>query len=114
MSINIGYFKTTSGRIPVMEFIDSLDVIQKAKLIHVIQLLEEFGISLTLPHAKQIESKLWELRASAERIIYFIFSKEKAILLHGFTKKRDKIPYKEITIAKKRYLELMERYKNDI
>ncbi|MBI5326131.1 MAG: type II toxin-antitoxin system RelE/ParE family toxin [Ignavibacteriae bacterium] len=48
-----------------------------------------------------MEGKIWELRAGTERIFYFIFIAKKTILLHGFTKKQNKIPKKEIQIAKK-------------
>ena len=80
-------------------------------MVHTIELLEEFGKQLTEPHTKHVEGKLWELRAGAERIIYFIFLDNKAILIHGFTKKQNKIAQKEIRTAKKRYQYFIERHK---
>ena len=64
-----------------------------------------------MPYTKYIEDKIWELRVdfnkNFHRIFYFIFDVEKIILLHGFNKKTNKTPTKEINkavSAKKDYL----------
>ncbi|OGH64116.1 MAG: hypothetical protein A2821_02400 [Candidatus Magasanikbacteria bacterium RIFCSPHIGHO2_01_FULL_41_23] len=86
----------------IEEFIDHLDNIVNPKVFRVIALLEEFGPSLGMPQSKKIGQRLFELRILGKqhiRIIY-TFHRDSAILLHGFIKKSEKIPLKEICLAK--------------
>jgi len=101
-------FETRRGEKPVEEFINSLGDATAAKVSHTIDLLEKYGYRLGLPHAKKIDSDLSELRirGSEEVRIFYSFRKNKIFLLHGFKKKSQKTPYKEINIAVKR-LELL-------
>jgi hypothetical protein len=46
---NVEYYEVREGICPVREFIDSLDVKAKAKMVRTIDLLEEFGIDLGMP-----------------------------------------------------------------
>ena len=59
---------------------------------------------------KHIEGKLWELREESNtniyRILYVFFTGKRIILLHGFTKKTQKTPRREIELA----LKYLSRY----
>ena len=73
----------------IEDFIQSLPHKTSAKIIRSIELLEQFGSLLRLPHSKKISTQLFELRIRGQqevRIIY-TFSKNQAILIHGFIKK---------------------------
>lgn len=101
----IKLYETPSGRKVVNEFIESLQPQTKAKLIRQVELLEEFGPQLSMPHAKPIGGGLFELRVRGKqevRIIYIYVETNTVYLLHGFLKKSQSIPKKEINIAKKR------------
>lgn len=65
-------------------------------------MVKEFGIDLGQPYLKHIEDKIWEMRPGSSRILYFIYTRKKFVLLHGFTKKTRKTPQKEIRLAEKR------------
>ena len=83
------------------KFIYSLEKPTIGKVIHTIELLEKFGYKLTLPHCKKINPKIFELRIRGRqeiRIFYTFFGLE-IILLHGFVKKSQKTPAKEIKTA---------------
>ncbi|MBI4304389.1 MAG: type II toxin-antitoxin system RelE/ParE family toxin, partial [Chloroflexi bacterium] len=73
---NIQYYESASGKRPVEELIDSLDVRSRARIGRTLDLLEEFGISLGMPYARHLEKQLWELRVrhgkNRYRIIYFL------------------------------------------
>ncbi len=62
------------------------------------------------PFSKYIEPGLWELRVrSASDILRILYTFEKGriiILLHIFVKKKQKMPTKELEIARKRLKEL--------
>lgn len=83
-------------------FIRSLEKKTIAKILRVIDLLEEFGNELKEPHSKKVQGNIFELRIRGRqevRILY-IFSGKTAILLHGFVKKSSKTPKKEINVAR--------------
>lgn len=92
----------------VEKFIQSLETDTIAKTIHVIELLGAFGNTLGMPHSKMVSRGIFELRISGSQNIriFYVFYKNKAVLLHGFIKKTPKIPKKEISIAIKRQASL--------
>jgi phage-related protein len=97
-------FETKRGEKPVEEFIFSLNDNTAAKVAHTVELLEKYGYRLGMPHTKQIEKGLYELRIRGleEIRIFYTFSGNKIYLLHGFKKKTQKTPGNEIIIALKR------------
>ena len=86
------------------QFIKSLDKPTKAKLIHVVELLERFGHQLGLPHSRKISCGLFELRIlGIQQVrIFYAFHKGQAILLHGFVKKSSAIPCRELRNARQK------------
>ena len=102
----IKYFTTSSGKIPVQEFIDALPVSLQAKIHNTFELLTEFGIQIGQPHVKKIHhTPLWELRVLGKKSIRFFYltqSKRTFLILHAFVKKTPKTPKKEIKTALKR------------
>ena len=106
------YYIAESKRIPVKEFIDSLDMATQQKFFFEKELLEEFGYRFPLPHAKYIGNSIFELRFTgkegAVRVLYFFFHQDKAIFTNGFIKKSNKTPLKEVNVSierRKKYLE---------
>jgi len=86
----------------VETFIESLTEREIAKVIHTIELLEEFGNKLGMPHSRHMDDGLLELRIRGKREIriFYCFNKNKAILLHTCIKKTQKTSEKEIARAK--------------
>ena len=72
-----------------------------AKVVRTTDLLEKFGPKLGSPHIKKISVRLFELRISGKQEvrIFYTFYQSKIFLLHGFVKKSQKIPRKEIKTA---------------
>lgn len=98
-------YETQSGQFVVEKFINSLEKSARAKLAHKLLLLEEYGIELSMPHAKPMGRGLYELRVrgKTEIRIFYVFVKARRIyLLHGFVKKTQETPTKEINIAMER------------
>ncbi len=99
-------YQTLQGDSPVKTFIDSLELKAQSKVGSSINLLETFGILVGLPHVKKIAgTDLWELRilgSDSIRIFYITITGKTFLLLHGFKKKKNKTPSKEIKIAKER------------
>ena len=115
---DIIFYEKENGRTPVQEFLDALPVKHQAKALRDIDILEEFGMSLKEPHAKHIKDKIWELRIKSSsdisRIFYFAHDGKDIILLHGFVKKTQKTPAREIEIASKYFEDYMGRDRNEL
>lgn len=84
----IDYYESSSGNIPVYDFIESLGAIAKSKVSNTFDLLTAYGIKLGLPHIKKVAgTELWELRilgGDSIRIFYITVSGRIFLLLHGF------------------------------
>ena len=108
-------YRISSGVYPVQEFIDSLEIKAQSKVKDSIRLRREFGIRLGLPHVKKLSgTDLRELRILGNdsiRVLYIAMTGKTFVLLHGFKKKKDKTPPKEIKIAEDRLAELRSRIK---
>ena len=100
---------------PIVEFLSKLPRKDQAKILREVDLLEQFGISLGMPHVKKMAGTddLWELRVKQGsdnyRIFYFTMKQRRFVLLHAFQKKSQKTPNKEIKIAENRKSEFLER-----
>jgi phage-related protein len=101
------YYQRENGTEPVSEFIEKLPTKHASKALWEIELLEQFGTSLRMPYAKAIEgdkySGMFELRiqqgSDISRIFYFLPIGNEFILLHGFLKKGQKTPPRELETA---------------
>lgn len=85
----------------VERFLESLNPKELAKTIRSIELLEEFGNKLGMPHSRHMTDGLVELRIKGRREIriFYCFYKNKAVLLHAFVKKTQTTPRKEFAKA---------------
>ena len=122
MGYEIEFYKTQTGRVPVNDFIKSLQKKQEAKVVKDIRLLKDMGSDLRFPYIDSIKGEkykgLMELRSKQAsdifRTFYFVLvkdektKKQKAVLLHAIQKKTDKTPKKELETA----LARMKDYKS--
>ncbi|MCA9356803.1 type II toxin-antitoxin system RelE/ParE family toxin [Candidatus Nomurabacteria bacterium] len=86
----------------VETFIEKLNEKEIAKVIRTIELLEEFGNKLGMPHSRHMDDGLLELRIRGKREIriFYCFHKNKAVLLHSCIKKTQRTLEKELTRAR--------------
>lgn len=92
----------------IEKFISALEKPTLAKVLRTIDLLEKFGRKLGMPHSKKISSNIFELRTRGhqETRIFYCFHNGAAYLLHGFIKKTQKTPKKELDAAKNKFTRL--------
>ena len=93
------FYDKPDGTEPVRDFLDSLDVKMRAKMLWTIQLLAINGI--------------FELRAKVgsdiSRVLYFFVIGRRVILTNGFIKKGTKTPTGEKELAKRYRTEYLSR-----
>ena len=108
-------YRDTRGRAPVNEYLDTLQLPDRARVVRAIGLLEDYGPLLKMPHARHLAGKIWELRIdgrpNSHRVLYAGVPGRKFILLHTFAKKTDKTPPDELATAQRRLADYLERLK---
>ena len=112
MDFEIIFYDKSDGTEPVKEFLDSLNVKMRAKMVREIELLAN-GPELREPYSKAIGDGIFELRAKVgsdiSRVLYFFFIGRKIILTNGFIKKSNRTPPGEKDKAIKYRAEYMSR-----
>lgn len=113
MDFEVIFYDRPDGTEPVREFLDSLDVKMRAKMVREIELLAVNGPELREPYSKAIGDGIFELRAKVgsdiSRVLYFFFIGRKIILTNGFIKKSNRTPSGERDKAIKYRAEYMSR-----
>jgi len=111
----LDYFTLPSGEQPVDVFLKSMDVKLRAKVYRSFQLLEDKGNQLREPDSKHLEDGIYELRTTlggnTGRVLFFFFDGRRIILTHGFIKKSQKTPRREIDKAKRYRKEHLRQWK---
>ena len=112
----IEYYQSAGGSVPVTEFVEGLSLQAKAKFIRSLELLEEYGLLLREPWVRNVRgvAKLRELRFTSFGEIYpfffFAVTGRKLILLHGFKKKSQETPRRELKTAEARMKDYVQRH----
>lgn len=104
MSWRLIYFSSSNNESYVNSFIKSLDRPTQAKVVRLVRSLEQLGPKICMPYSKPLGNGLYELRIRGKQEVRIIYGylNESIVLLHGFIKKTQKTPIKEINIAQKR------------
>jgi len=121
LSWEIEYYQKENGEIPVEDFLLSLNPKLRAKAYSDIMLLKQLGINIRAPYSAPLQGEkykgLFELRtkfsSDTTRIFYFLFDKNKFVLLHGFVKKTNQTPTRELERAVKHKKDYESRCKVD-
>lgn len=98
------FYKTADGNCPVQDFLDSLPGKVAQKVAWVLTLLEDMEVVPSTYFKKLVDTEeIWECRiqiaSNAYRIFCFFERNSVIILTHGFAKKTQKTPQKEIERA---------------
>ena len=82
-------------------FIQGLELFTRVKVFHAFGLLERFGYTLRMPLSRKVDRDLFELRIRGvqEVRIFYTFHQRTIILFHGFIKKSQRIPTRELQLA---------------
>jgi phage-related protein len=106
----IEFYRTEDGRCPTQEFLDSLPDKVGQKVVWVLKLIQDLEM-IPSAYLKKLEATddMWECRvrlgSNAYRFLAFFSKSAVIVLTHGFSKKSQKTPRREIERA--------EAYKKD-
>ena len=109
----IEYYVEDNGRVPVREFLKTLDQRTYARFLWSLEQLVQRNIHAGEPLVRHVEGKIWELREESNtniyRVMYFFYTGRRIVLLHGFDKKTQKLPRRELELARSRLARFLER-----
>ena len=81
-----------------------------ARYLRLTDMMVEFGANLGMPHTRAISDGLFELRVKSRegivRVFYCTLVGKQIVMLHGFVKKSEKTPLKELNLARERLAEV--------
>lgn len=107
------FYADASGDEPVRFFIRSLDLKAQARFDWSIEQVRVRNVSVRPPLARHLEGRLGELREESQtniyRLLYVFLSGRRIVFLHGFQKKTQKTPQREIEIAERRLADFLAR-----
>lgn len=115
MEFQINFYKDSSGKSPVEEFLDKLEQTNKLLYDQTLKGIEKLRNRAyhKEPLSKYLESGIWELRIRSKsnllRVIYTFTKGQIIILLHGFIKKQQRTPQNELEEARKRLKDIKSR-----
>ena len=100
---SIVFYTEEDGRSPVAEFLDGLDIKTRARFDWSIEQLRRRNVQARPPLVRHLDGKLWRLREESDtnsyHIIYVFFTGRHIVFLHGFQKKSQRTPRREIETA---------------
>jgi phage-related protein len=102
---DVCYFIDKDGSKPVKEFIHSLTQKEQTKAYAYIRELKNQGNNLRRPMADYLEAGIYELRPKDNRIFYFFYLRDRAVLVHAIKKHVKKVPENVLRLCKKRRIE---------
>ena len=102
----IYYFIDEDGYNPVKEFIDSLTDVDQTRVYAYINELMKQGYNLRRPMADYLRDDIYELRPRDNRIFYFFYLRDRAVLVHAIKKHVKRIPEKDLKLCIKRKIKI--------
>ena len=104
MKRSIIFYRTRKGECPVQDFLDSLPGKVAQKMTWVLKLVEDLEVVPSTYFKKLVGTEgIWECRihcgSDAYRLLCFFSTNSVVVLTHGFAKKRQKTPAREIERA---------------
>ena len=100
------FYTRPTGKNEFIEFLQSLPIKDKQKLLAIINMVQEHGLLVAqrMEWVKKVDDDIFEIRSKVssniQRALYFHVTDERYIITHGFTKKTQKTPINEIKHAK--------------
>jgi phage-related protein len=110
-SIPLRFWKSTSGKEPVRDWLSELPIDDKRIIGYDIRKVQ-FGWPISLPLCRALSGGLWEVRSSLpsrrEARVLFGFHNGELVALHAFIKKTQKTDSDYLSLARQRLKEVSQ------
>jgi phage-related protein len=109
LEIPVRFYCSAAGREPVLAWLRGLDKADR-RAIGLDLMRVQFGWPVGMPLVRSLERGLWEVRCTlpSHRIARLIlcFHDHTLVVLHGFIKKTQKTPAADLSLARRRMIEV--------
>jgi mRNA-degrading endonuclease RelE of RelBE toxin-antitoxin system len=96
MDWNISYYKTNSGKVPVIDYIETQEPERISKIRNSLRLLRQFGIAESQLNARKLRGVKYKgihkLKIDSSRIIYFSIPEESLFYFMHLPRNLRKLP----------------------
>ena len=103
--LSVVFFRTETRNEPAREWLRGLDKADKQRIGIDIEKVR-FRWPVSMPLVRKLETDLWEIRSNLHRRriarILFTFKDNEMVILHGFIKKTQRTPQKDLRLARER------------
>ncbi len=107
------FYETARGNRPTELWLAQQDTKVQARFARIFDLLEEHGTGVHEPYVAHLRDKLWEARLEHQRVqyrlLYFPAPHWLFVMLHGFVKKTQRTPSREMDVPEQRMRDYLER-----
>ena len=98
-------YREDDGTAPLRQWLSTLQARARAGCVAALALLGNHGHELRRPYCENLGDDIYELRVKFQRVnhrmLYFFHERSAVVVTHGFAKEQ-KVPPKEIALAKAR------------
>lgn len=105
-AVKIVFYRSASGSSPVEKYLVGLDAKERAAVADALTAIENAGVRAPGVRTRQIKGKLWEIKASQQRIFYVVVVGDQLILLHAAKKEGQKADRQDLATAEQRFREV--------
>lgn len=91
----IEWYYTEDGKIPALDYFDSLSREDKIKTMDLFKLMATEGKIFNQQKFRNERDKIYAFKPKPHRFVCFFFIGKKIIVTNGFVKKQDNLPHEE-------------------
>jgi phage-related protein len=105
--MEVRFYRAASGAEPVREYLRGLSLDERRMVGAALRALQTSGLTAPGLVTRQLDGKLWEIKASDQRVFYCVAVGPVVWLLHAYRKASQKAPRRELVLAKARMEEVL-------
>jgi phage-related protein len=113
--LKVVFYRTEQGNEPVREWLKLLAAEDRRAVGEDVKTVQ-YGWPLGMPLVKKLEHDLWEVRSRVgdgiARVLFTLLG-DSMVLLHGFIKKSQKTPQRELDAARRRLKKVQQEAENE-
>ena len=101
--MKVVFYKTAGGASPVERYLENFDAMERAAVVDALKTIETSGLRAAGVRTRQIKGKLWEIKASQQRVFYVVVAGGDLVLLHATKKEGQKAARIDLETAESRF-----------
>ena len=105
--VDVRFYRAAGGAEPVREYLRGLPLAERRLVGAAIRALQSFGLNAPGLVMRQLDGKLWKIKASDQRVFYCVCTGPVVWLLHAYRKATQKAPRREVGLARARMKEVL-------